>query len=64
MTAASRPRSGLTRSDSCGLSIAGVIRLAVLRGRAGFVMSRTTTPRPVPLSRLVTTSNGNIRVES
>ena len=45
-TAPSRPRFSLSSSDSCGLSIAGDVSVATLRGFLGLFMSSTTTPRP------------------
>ena len=62
ITAPSSPRPGCTSSDSCGLSIAGVISVAVFSGFLGSVMSTTITPNP---SRgCMNTSVGNSRVES
>ena len=62
MTAPSNPRPGCTSSDSWGLSIAGVVRVAVLTGFLGLVMSTTITPNP---SRTcMAASVGKNRVES
>ena len=62
ITAPSSPRPGWTSTDSCGLSIAGVVRVAVLTGFFGFDMSSTITPKPSRACMKV--SVGNIRVES
>jgi hypothetical protein len=47
MTAASSPRRSLTSSDSCGLSMVGVVRLVVTTGEPGSDMSTTRTPCPL-----------------
>ena len=61
-TAARMPRLLLTSSDSCGLSMAGEVSVAVCTGLRGSVMSRAITPRPS--TALKSTSRGKSRVES
>ena len=56
------PRSWFTRSDSCGLSIAGEVSSAVFTGWAGLLMSSTTTPSP--LAACISVSFGKNKVES
>ena len=58
-TAASRPVSSLSTSDSWGDSIAGVTRVAVTTGWAGSDMSTARTP-----AEASTTSVGNSSVVS
>jgi hypothetical protein len=43
-TATIRPRFWLTTSDSCGVTIAGLISVSVSFGLAGSDMSSTLTP--------------------
>ena len=62
MSATSRPRAAFRRSDSCGLSIAGVVRLAVCTGCAGSCMSIAYTP--TPSAALAAASLGNNSVLS
>ena len=62
MSAASKPRAWLTRNDSCGDSIAGVVSDAVCTGCVGSFISMTKTPRPS--AALVAASFGNSRVLS
>jgi hypothetical protein len=64
LTAASRPRRWFTSTDSCGVSMAAVLSVAVFRGFRGSAMSSTTTPMPSPETSWKTESFGNSRVES